>query len=276
MASKRGVDTSAAVAYVLEIDFPTVGKKRLGKGTFRVTTHADQANELSLDAARQTLRQEAEAVAALVARLDSEFVAVVEKIFACDHRVVVSGLGKSGIIGRKIAATLASTGTPTIFVHAAEALHGDSGMVSRGDVVIALSASGETAEVCQFAGLVSMRGVPVIALTGNPESTLGRLAAHVLNVGVMREADPLNLAPTASTTATLAMGDALASALMVRRGFTERDFAGFHPAGSLGRRLLATETAADGTAGEPGGPHTDGEGSGAGAGTNVNQGEEAR
>lgn len=212
----------------------------MGEGRFAVTTHADQAGELSLDAARQTLRQEAEAVAALVTRLDSGFVAVVERIFHCDRRVVVSGLGKSGIIGRKIAATLASTGTPTIFVHAAEALHGDSGMVSPGDVVIALSASGETAEVCHFARLVSERGIPVIALTGDPGSTLGRLAAHVLDVGVMREADPLNLAPTASTTATLAMGDALASALIVRRGFTEKDFAGFHPAGSLGKRLLPT------------------------------------
>lgn len=204
-----------------------------------MTAYADQASERSLAAARETLRHEAQAVAALVARLDSGFVAVVDAIMECRHRVVVSGLGKSGIIGRKIAATLASTGTPTIFVHAAEALHGDSGMVSKGDIVIAISASGETSEVCQFAQLVADRGVPVIGLTGNRDSTLGRIATQVLDVGVIREADPLNLAPTASTTATLAMGDALASALMVRRGFTEKDFASFHPAGSLGKRLLA-------------------------------------
>lgn len=206
-----------------------------------VTTHADQASELSLHAARETLRQEAEAVAALVARLDSGFLAVVDAIMQCRHRVVISGLGKPGLIGRKIAATLASTGTPTIFVHAAEALHGDSGMVSPGDVVIALSASGETVEICQFAQMVTARGVPVVALTGSPDSTLGRLAKYVLDVSVVREADPLNLAPTASTTATLAMGDALASALVVRRGFTEKDFAGLHPGGSLGRRLLSDQ-----------------------------------
>jgi arabinose-5-phosphate isomerase len=206
-----------------------------------VTTHADHAGELSLDAARQTLRHEAEAISALVARLGSDFVAIVDAIFGCAGRIVVTGLGKSGIIGRKIAATLASTGTPTLFVHAAEALHGDSGMVSAGDMVIAISASGETPEVCEFARLVSSRRVPVIALTGRCESTLSTIASFVLDVGVLREADPLNLAPTASTTATLAMGDALASALMVRRGFTEKDFAGFHPAGSLGKRLLTHE-----------------------------------
>lgn len=195
------------------------------------------SSELSLDAARETLRQEAEAVAALIGRLDSTFTAILDAIIACTGRVVVCGLGKSGIIGRKIAATLSSTGTPAVFVHAAEALHGDSGMVVAGDVMLALSASGETAEVCHFGRLVSARGVTVVALTGAPKSTLARLADHVVDIGVLREADPLNLAPTASTTATLAMGDALASALMVRRGFTERQFAGFHPAGSLGARL---------------------------------------
>jgi arabinose-5-phosphate isomerase len=194
--------------------------------------------ELSLNAARETLRREAEAVAALASRLDATFTAVVDLIVACPGRIVLCGLGKSGLIGRKIAATLSSTGTPAVFVHAAEALHGDSGMVVPGDVMLALSASGETAEVCHVARLVLARGVSVVALTGARHSTLANLAVHVLDVGVLQEADPLNLAPTASTTATLALGDALASALMVRRGFTERDFAGFHPAGSLGARLL--------------------------------------
>jgi arabinose-5-phosphate isomerase len=195
------------------------------------------SSDLSLNAARETVRQEAEAVAALVSRLDANFTAVVDAMLACPGRVVVCGLGKSGLIGRKIAATLASTGTPAVFVHAAEALHGDSGMVMKGDVMLALSASGETTEVCQFAALANARGVTVIALTGGADSTLAKMSAYVLDIGVLREADPLNLAPTASTTVTLAMGDALASALMVRRGFTETDFAGFHPAGSLGARL---------------------------------------
>lgn len=193
-----------------------------------------------MDAARETLLREAEAITALVERLGDEFGAVVEAILACRGRVIVSGLGKSGLIGRKIAATLASTGTPTHFVHAAEALHGDSGMVTPADLLIAMSASGETAEVCAFARMVAARGTQVVALTGQPKSTLGAIAGHTLDVTVDREADPLNVAPTASTTATLAMGDALASALMVRRGFTSHDFAGFHPGGSLGRRLLGT------------------------------------
>ncbi|GHJ47917.1 hypothetical protein Cs7R123_52590 [Catellatospora sp. TT07R-123] len=191
-----------------------------------------------LDAARETLIREAEAISALVERLGEEFGAVVDLILACQGRVIVSGLGKSGLIGRKIAATLASTGTPTHFVHAAEALHGDSGMVAPADVLIALSASGETAEVCAFARMVAVRGCQVVALTGRPKSTLGAIAGFTLDVTVDREADPLNVAPTASTTATLAMGDALASALMVRRGFTSEEFAGFHPGGTLGRLLL--------------------------------------
>ncbi|GAA1690537.1 hypothetical protein GCM10009765_45050 [Fodinicola feengrottensis] len=177
-------------------------------------------------------------MAALEERLNGRFAAVVELIAGSAGRVVVTGLGKSGIIGRKIAATLASTGTPTFFVHAAEALHGDSGMVTPGDVVLALSASGETAEVCHFGQLVADRGIPLVAMTGRDDCTLNRLASHVLDVSVIREADPLNLAPTTSTTAALAMGDALAVALMVHREFTEEDFATFHPGGSLGQRLL--------------------------------------
>lgn len=192
-------------------------------------------------AARAAIRSEAEAVAALEGRLNGRFAAVVDLIAESSGRMVVTGLGKSGIIGRKIAATLASTGTPSVFVHAAEALHGDSGMVTPGDVVLALSASGETAEVCHFAELVGKRGIPVIAMTGRAACRLNTLASHVIDVSVPREADPLNLAPTTSTTAQLAMGDALAIALMVRREFTESDFATFHPGGSLGRRLLGSE-----------------------------------
>ncbi|RBQ22204.1 arabinose isomerase [Spongiactinospora rosea] len=205
---------------------------------------AEDPADDSLTAARETLRWEAEAVAALAGRLDDRFVQVVDAIAGCAGRVVVTGLGKSGHIGKKIAATLASTGTPAIFVHAAEALHGDSGMVAPGDVLIAISGSGETREVCVFARMVADRRSTVVALVGVADSTLGRTADHVLDVGVFREADPLNLAPTASTTATLVMGDALASALMVRRGFTETDFARFHPAGSLGRKLLGEKAEA--------------------------------
>lgn len=199
---------------------------------------ADDPDATGLAAALATLRHEAASVAALSDRLDAGFLAVVDRVLACRGRIVVTGIGKSGIIGRKIAATLASTGTPAVFVHATEALHGDSGMVTGDDVVIAISASGETAEVCAFARMLTDRGIPVVALVGRTRSTLCAGAAHVLDVSVPGEADPLGLAPTASTTATLAMGDALAAALIVRRGFTARDFAAFHPGGSLGKRLL--------------------------------------
>lgn len=208
-------------------------------------THSEDApasNDPSLAAAAAAVRHEAAAVAGLAERLDARFLAVVDRIADGRGRVVVAGLGKSGIIGRKIAATLASTGTPATFVHAAEALHGDSGMVTPDDILLVISASGETVEACHFARIVADRGVPVVALVGKPDSTLGRCADHVLDVSVPREADPLNLAPTSSTTATLVMGDALAAALMARRGFTAQDFAVFHPAGSLGARLLSGAT----------------------------------
>jgi arabinose-5-phosphate isomerase len=190
-----------------------------------------------LAAARSAIEHEVAAVAALSARLDGGFLAVVETVVTGSGRVVVTGLGKSGLIGRKIAATLASTGTPATFVHATEALHGDSGMMGRSDILLALSASGETSEVCAVAEMATRIGIPVIAMTGRPASTLGSQARYVLDVSVPREADPLDLAPTASTTAALAMGDALAAALMARRGFTAHDFARFHPGGSLGERL---------------------------------------
>ncbi|HTL50388.1 MAG TPA: KpsF/GutQ family sugar-phosphate isomerase [Steroidobacteraceae bacterium] len=187
---------------------------------------------------REALRIEARAVAALVDRLGSEFEQACRMLLACAGRVVVSGMGKSGHVGGKIAATLASTGTPAFFLHAAEASHGDLGMVAKGDVVLAISYSGETTELLTILPLFKRMDAPLIAMTGNPQSTLAREADVHLDISVPAEACPLNLAPTASTTATLAMGDALAVALLKHRGFTEADFARSHPGGALGRRLL--------------------------------------
>jgi arabinose-5-phosphate isomerase len=187
---------------------------------------------------REALRIEARAVAALVDRLGADFELACRMLLACSGRVVVSGMGKSGHVGGKIAATLASTGTPAFFLHPAEASHGDLGMVAKGDVVLAISYSGETAELLTILPLFKRMGAPLVAMTGNPQSTLAREADVHLDISVPAEACPLNLAPTASTTATLAMGDALAVALLKHRGFTEADFARSHPGGSLGRRLL--------------------------------------
>jgi arabinose-5-phosphate isomerase len=187
---------------------------------------------------REALRIEARAVAALVDRLGDEFAKACQMLLACRGRVVVSGMGKSGHIGGKIAATLASTGTPAFFLHPAEASHGDLGMVAKGDVVLAISYSGETAELLTILPLFKRMDSPLISMTGNPLSTLAREAEVHLDISVAAEACPLNLAPTASTTATLAMGDALAVALLKHRGFTEEDFARSHPGGALGRRLL--------------------------------------
>ena len=187
---------------------------------------------------REALRIEARAVAALEGRLGADFERACRMLLACTGRVVVSGMGKSGHVGGKIAATLASTGTPAFFLHPAEASHGDLGMVTRGDVVLAISYSGETAELLMILPLFKRMGAGLLALTGNPASTLAREADVHLDISVPAEACPLNLAPTASTTATLAMGDALAVALLKHRGFTEADFARSHPGGALGRRLL--------------------------------------
>jgi arabinose-5-phosphate isomerase len=187
---------------------------------------------------REALRIEARAVAALEGRLGADFERACRMLLACTGRVVVSGMGKSGHVGGKIAATLASTGTPAFFLHPAEASHGDLGMVTRGDVVLAISYSGETAELLTILPLFKRMGAGLLALTGNPASTLAREADVHLDISVPAEACPLNLAPTASTTATLAMGDALAVALLKHRGFTEADFARSHPGGVLGRRLL--------------------------------------
>lgn len=191
-----------------------------------------------LAAGRRALHIEATAVESLSERLDARFAAACRLCLACSGRVVVTGMGKSGHVGGKIAATLASTGTPSFFLHPAEASHGDLGMITRGDAVLAISNSGETPEVVTLLPHLSRLGVPLIAMTGHAESTLARAAAVVLDISVPEEACPLNLAPTASTTATLAMGDALAVAILEARGFTEQDFARSHPGGSLGRRLL--------------------------------------
>jgi arabinose-5-phosphate isomerase len=187
---------------------------------------------------RKALEIERDALAELLPRIDAAFVRACEIALACQGRIVVTGMGKSGHIGGKIAATLASTGTPAFFVHPGEASHGDLGMITRGDAVIAISYSGETAEVLTILPLIKRMGVPLIAMTGKPASTLARSAEVHLDVSVRVEACPLNLAPTSSTTATLAMGDALAVALLEAREFTPEDFARSHPGGSLGRRLL--------------------------------------
>lgn len=188
--------------------------------------------------AQAVLETEASAVAALCHRIDEAFVHACSLMQACSGRIVVIGMGKSGHIGGKIAATLASTGTPAFFVHPGEASHGDLGMITRQDVVLALSHSGETDEVLTILPIIKRLGVPLIALTGHSESTLAQTATVNLDVSVEKEACPLGLAPTASTTATLAMGDALSIALLEIRGFTAEDFARSHPAGQLGRRLL--------------------------------------
>ena len=186
----------------------------------------------------ETLEIEAEAVLKLKERIDDEFVAAVQCILDCQARVVVTGMGKSGHIGRKIAATLASTGTPAFFMHPAEAFHGDLGMVTERDVVIAISNSGESSEIVNILPIISRIGATIIAMSGRRESQLGKACDHFIDIGVAREACPLGLAPTASTTATLAMGDAVAMALMSVRHFTSQDFALYHPGGALGRRLL--------------------------------------
>ena len=190
--------------------------------------------------AQKVLQLEADAILSLIPRVDAHFDAAINLILSCPGRVVVTGMGKSGIIGHKIAATLASTGTPALFLHPAEGIHGDLGMVTGSDVVLALSNSGETNEVLNILPSLRRIGAKLIAMVGNPHSTLAQNADVVLDVGVDKEACPLGLAPTSSTTAALAFGDALALALIPRHNFTANQFAVFHPGGSLGRRLLLT------------------------------------
>ncbi|MGA9594402.1 MAG: KpsF/GutQ family sugar-phosphate isomerase [Candidatus Acidiferrales bacterium] len=192
---------------------------------------------MSLETAKRVLRIESEAIAALIDRLDARFERAVELLYSCKGRVVVTGLGKSGLIGRKIAATFSSTGTPSFFLHAAEALHGDLGMLAPADVLLAISSSGETDELLDLLESIKRLGVPLIALTANPRSTLASASEIVLDIGVKEEACSLNLAPTASTAAAMAMGDALAVALLDRRDFKEHDFAALHPGGKLGKKL---------------------------------------
>ena len=192
----------------------------------------------ALAEARRVLEVEAAAILGLVPRLDRQFVDAIELIANCTGRVVTMGVGKSGIICKKISATLASTGTPSFFMHPTEAIHGDLGMLVRGDVVLAISNSGETEELVKILPSIKRIGAEIIAITGNVTSTLARTADHHLNASISKEACPLGLAPTASTTATLALGDALAMALLVRKGFQEEDFGNLHPGGKLGKRFL--------------------------------------
>jgi arabinose-5-phosphate isomerase len=194
-------------------------------------------NGRALDIAREVLEIEIQGIRAVMDRLDHRFEKCVDMLYSLRGRIIITGVGKSGIIGRKIAATLTSTGSPAIFVHPVDGLHGDVGIVSRDDALVALSNSGETTEITSLAATIKRRGPLLIAITGASASSLARMADLVLDCRVPREACPLNMAPTASTTATLSLGDALAVALMVRRGFRKEDFLRHHPAGSLGERL---------------------------------------
>ncbi len=191
-----------------------------------------------IETGKKVLRIESEAVAALIDRLDDKFEKAVETLDKCKGRVVVTGMGKSGLIGKKIAATLASIGVPAFFLHPAEGVHGDLGMVVKDDVIVAISNSGETDEILELLPSIKRFALPLISLTGNMKSTMAKRSDIVLDISVAEEACPMNLVPTASTTATLAMGDALAIALLDKKGVKEEDFALFHPGGSLGRKLI--------------------------------------
>ena len=196
---------------------------------------------MSLETARKVLEIEAATLGDLVGRLDARFVRAVELIYSCRGRVVVTGMGKSGLIGQKISATFSSTGTPSFFLHPAEAIHGDLGRLVAGDTAVALSYSGETEEILRLLDTLKRLAVPLITLTGAPASTLAHASDVVIDVGIHEEACPLGLAPTASTTAMLAMGDALAMALLEKRGFKEDDYAALHPGGGLGVKLRRVE-----------------------------------
>lgn len=199
----------------------------------------EQEEDFAIQEARRVLRIEAESILQLLDKLDDRFTQAVESILRCKGRVIVTGIGKSGLIGKKIVATLTSTGTPAIFLHPVEGLHGDIGIVTKDDILIAISNSGDTYEINMILESIRRIGAPVIAFTGNPASALARRSDIAIDVGIAREACPFGLAPTSSSTAALAMGDALAVALVGKRKFTERDFYKFHPGGSLGMRLRA-------------------------------------
>jgi arabinose-5-phosphate isomerase len=206
---------------------------------------------IDLSLARKVLRTEADAILGLLDRLDERFAAAVVLLKDCRGRVIVTGMGKSGIISRKIAATLSSTGTPAFFMHPAEAIHGDLGMIQGDDIVIALSQSGETAEVLRLLETIRRIGARIIAVTGAPASTLAQSADLALDCRVAEEACPMNLVPTASTTAALALGDALAMTLLVEKGFREEDFANLHPGGKIGKKLMRVEALMHGGANAP-------------------------
>ena len=193
---------------------------------------------MSLNDGKRVLAIEAEAIRALIARLDTQFIDAVDVLYQCQGKIVVIGMGKSGLIGAKIASTFASTGTPAFFLHAAEGVHGGIGMITHHDVALIVSNSGETVEILQILVAIKRLGVPIITLVGNPQSTIAKESCTILDVSVAEEACPLGLAPTASTTAALAMGDSLAISLLRKRGFQEQDFAYVHPGGVLGKRLL--------------------------------------
>jgi arabinose-5-phosphate isomerase len=204
----------------------------------KVLQKKTDSTDNALDIAKKVLKIEAEAVYALIEKLNSNFEKAVEIIYKSKGRVVVTGMGKSGLVGKKLAATMASTGTPAFFLHPAEASHGDLGMVTSDDVIIAISNSGETEEVLGLIPFLKRSNVHIISVAGNPDSTLSRVADVTLDVSVKEEACPIGVVPTASTTAAIAMGDALAVALLLKRGFKEEDFAFFHPRGSLGKKLF--------------------------------------
>lgn len=191
-----------------------------------------------IESAKHTFRKESEAIAALEGQLTTDFEKAVLTIVKCTGKLIVTGMGKSGLIGRKIAATLASTGTPAFYLHPADAYHGDLGMISKSDIILGISNSGQTDEILRLVPFLQENGNTLIGMTGNPESALARNADYHLNIAVKEEACPMSLAPTSSTTATLAMGDALAIALINERGFRKEDFARFHPGGTIGRRLV--------------------------------------
>ena len=196
---------------------------------------------MSIETARRVLRIEAQAIQDVLGRLDSSFKRAVDLLFACKGRVVVTGMGKSGLVGRKISSTFSSTGTPSFFLHPAEALHGDLGMLARGDALLAITYGGETQEILNLLEALKRLEIPIVTLTGKPKSTLAETSDAVLDVSVKEEACTLNLAPTASTTVAMAVGDALAISLLERRGFRQDDFAALHPAGRLGKKLLRVE-----------------------------------
>ena len=197
-------------------------------------------NKCIIETARKVLKIESDSIAALIDRIGQTFVDAVNLLDECRGKVILTGIGKSGLIGMKISGTLSSLGVPSVFLHASEASHGDVGIISKGDVIIAISNSGETEEILKILPIFSRLNCPLVTLTGNLESTLAQRADHVLDISIAEEACPLGLVPTASTTAALAMGDALAMALMEKKGFKAEEFARFHPGGSLGKKLLTT------------------------------------